>query len=184
MSDQQAAEQLAMAKRMTTIVGTIGEQRLRPGDWTCPVCNAHNFASKFQCFRCAKAKNPFLEGVFNLPHNVTGHGCEPTPQMMKVGDWLCPRCSAHNFASKFQCFRCGQGKNPMLTDSSVQLNLPQQAQIGGRSAAGLALKAAAMAGNRSSFAQTSSTTHAQGFSSTAPQGFSSPPSGFSSACQL
>ena len=23
------------------------------------------------------------------------------------------RCSAHNYASKFQCFRCGQGKNPV-----------------------------------------------------------------------
>lgn len=176
-SELQAAEQLAMARRMSTIQGTAGENKLRPGDWTCPICSAHNFASKFQCFRCAKAKNPFLDGVFNLPHAVTGLGYEPTPQQMKVGDWLCPRCSAHNFASKFQCFRCGQGKNPMLGDQSVHLHLPGAAQIGGRSAAGLALKAAAMSGAGRYHLPTTAAqaAHAQGFNSNAPQGFSSAP---------
>jgi len=193
-SELQAAEQLAMARRMTTIVGTPGEARLRPGDWNCPVCQAHNFASKFQCFRCAKAKNPFLETVVNQPHMHAAMGCGgcgmsmgvgPSPQTMKVGDWLCARCSAHNFASKFQCFRCSQGKNPMLSDQAVQgLHLPMQAQIGGRSAAGLALKAAAMAGRGAGqwSAQAAMQAQAAGFAISATAagatpGFSATPAG-------
>jgi len=187
LTDMQAAEQLAMARRMSTIQGTPGEHKLRPGDWNCPICGAHNFASKFQCFRCAKAKNPFLEGVFNLPISGMGMGMnEPAPQNMKVGDWLCSRCNAHNFASKFQCFRCGQGKNPMLDTSALALTMPGTAQVGGRSAAGLALKAAAMAGAKgnlaaaASHANTAAVAISQGFADRAPPGFSNVPSiGFS-----
>ena len=28
----------------------------RAGDWNCPACNAHNFASKTACFRCQAPK--------------------------------------------------------------------------------------------------------------------------------
>merc|ERR1719499_977965 len=110
--------------------------------------------------------------MHNMPHGVSGVGVEPTAQTMKVGDWLCSNCNAHNFASKFQCFRCGQGRNPMLADSAMQLHLPPQAQIGGRSAAGLALKAAAMAG-RSGGSWNNPTAAVQ-----TAAGFSSNPAGF------
>ena len=29
---------------------------IRPGDWTCPNCNANVFASKSECFRCQTPK--------------------------------------------------------------------------------------------------------------------------------
>ncbi|KAG2230190.1 hypothetical protein BDF21DRAFT_383649 [Thamnidium elegans] len=30
--------------------------RFRPGDWICPSCNTHNFATRFQCLKCSTAK--------------------------------------------------------------------------------------------------------------------------------
>ena len=29
---------------------------VRPGDWTCPGCQANVFASKSQCYRCGEGK--------------------------------------------------------------------------------------------------------------------------------
>ena len=29
---------------------------VRPGDWNCPSCNAHNFASRNECFKCRTPK--------------------------------------------------------------------------------------------------------------------------------
>ena len=31
------------------------------------------------------------------------------------GDWLCPQCGAHVFASKCECFACGASKPPRIT---------------------------------------------------------------------
>ena len=28
------------------------QQEVRPGDWRCPECSAHNYASKEACYRC------------------------------------------------------------------------------------------------------------------------------------
>jgi len=191
-SDLKAAEQLALSRRMTAVAGASGDGQLRPGDWTCPVCSAHNFASKFQCFRCQKAKNPFLDSGPSKASPPPMMMMGSSSQSMKVGDWLCSRCSAHNFASKFQCFRCSQGRNPMLSDSAMAgLNLPPQAQIGGRSAAGLALKAAAMAGRQAGggfntqaalqaqAAGLAMAVHSSNPTSASSQGFSRAPAGFS-----
>lgn len=41
---------------------------IRPGDWFCPICAAHNFASKFQCFRCFRGTNPLLTSQQNFMH--------------------------------------------------------------------------------------------------------------------
>merc|ERR1719456_1348600 len=39
----------------------------------------------------------------------------PTPPAnFRQGDWFCPACAAHNFASKQQCFKCGMPKPPEL----------------------------------------------------------------------
>jgi hypothetical protein len=29
----------------------------RAGDWNCPACNAHNFASRNSCFKCHAPKD-------------------------------------------------------------------------------------------------------------------------------
>ena len=28
------------------------QPRIKPGDWMCPACDAHNYASRGECFRC------------------------------------------------------------------------------------------------------------------------------------
>ncbi|KAG9300822.1 hypothetical protein G9A89_004452 [Geosiphon pyriformis] len=69
----------------------------RPGDWYCPACNSHNFASRFQCIRCGIAKPPQIPGSVATATN------------MKPGDWLCRNemCGYHNFAKRTQCAKCG-----------------------------------------------------------------------------
>ena len=41
----------AQSNRLLIIMGDV-----RPGDWTCPSCNANVFASKMECFRCQAPK--------------------------------------------------------------------------------------------------------------------------------
>lgn len=36
--------------------GKDGGKGMKPGDWTCPSCNASVFASKNECFKCGTAK--------------------------------------------------------------------------------------------------------------------------------
>jgi hypothetical protein len=64
--------------------------QLRPGDWLCPGCQAHNFARRDACLRCRRAR--------------------PMPRL-REGDWLCPDCNAHNFARRQRCHQC-QGARP------------------------------------------------------------------------
>ncbi|CAM6083443.1 unnamed protein product [Calypogeia fissa] len=41
-----------------------------------------------------------------LPPALLGKGAK----QWRVGDWMCPGCSNHNFASRNSCNRCGKGK--------------------------------------------------------------------------
>eukprot|EP00933_Yihiella_yeosuensis_P059219 TRINITY_DN6020_c0_g1_i3.p1 TRINITY_DN6020_c0_g1~~TRINITY_DN6020_c0_g1_i3.p1 ORF type:complete len:710 (-),score=138.37 TRINITY_DN6020_c0_g1_i3:140-2269(-) len=50
--------QLEAARRLQHV--PMSKEELRPGDWLCPVCTAHNFKSKSVCFRCAKGRNPAI----------------------------------------------------------------------------------------------------------------------------
>ncbi|KAF9999738.1 hypothetical protein BGZ79_006662 [Entomortierella chlamydospora] len=81
--------------------GGQGGHSFRPGDWSCPNCNSHNFASRFQCMRCGLSKpqrdsSPAPSSY--VPMNT-----------MKPGDWMCPntQCGYHNFAKRTTCARCG-----------------------------------------------------------------------------
>ncbi|KAK5809878.1 hypothetical protein F5H01DRAFT_368680 [Linnemannia elongata] len=79
-----------------------GQSNFRPGDWSCPSCNSHNFASRFQCMRCGLAKP--------VRDSSPAPSSYPTQQsMMKAGDWMCPntQCGYHNFAKRTTCARCG-----------------------------------------------------------------------------
>jgi len=40
--------------------------------------------------------------------------------MEKKGDWKCTKCGTNNFAKKFACFKCGQGKGGANLGSQVQ----------------------------------------------------------------
>ncbi|CAG8475598.1 10138_t:CDS:2 [Racocetra fulgida] len=117
--------------------------RLRPGDWVCTVCQFHNFASRRTCFKCnGNNPNPMVPQTppnftticmrcgsqnhlgydsYGNPANDQGyisnigHGpSSPAPAPFRAGDWICPTCNSHNFASRFQCIRCGLSKPAQL----------------------------------------------------------------------
>jgi inhibitor of KinA sporulation pathway (predicted exonuclease) len=86
-----------------------GRTQHRPGDWDCPNCYFHNFASRRHCFKC-NAENP---------NAGTGPAAPATlPSNFNPGDWICSNtsCGFHNYASRQQCFKCNSqrpgGSNP------------------------------------------------------------------------
>ena len=46
----------------------------RPGDWTCPSCNANVFASKHECFRCQTPRPGRMGGGVDRPGGGRGRG--------------------------------------------------------------------------------------------------------------
>ena len=88
----------------------------RPGDWTCPGCSAHNFASRSVCFKCKNAKPG--GGGGSLGGSAGGDFSTKAPEPaggpaggnFRPGDWICSGCRAHNFASRSACFKCKQRK--------------------------------------------------------------------------
>lgn len=55
----------------------------------------------------AAIKAAQLKAAANLQNNAP-----MPPQDMRPGDWFCPVCSTHNYATRPKCFRCLQGINP------------------------------------------------------------------------
>ncbi|CAO3589528.1 unnamed protein product [Absidia cylindrospora] len=114
----------------------------RPGDWYCPnaVCGFQNFASRMACYRCHTANPnpapqpsyggstgaapPFgYDGVdsnsyYGAPNPAPGNVMAPGTggHGFRAGDWYCPTCNSHNFASRFHCLKCRTAKpaNPSL----------------------------------------------------------------------
>jgi len=82
----------------------------RPGDWDCPACVAHNFASRSECFKCGMMK----------PGGVT----------RRPGDWWCGKCNGHNYAYRVDCFKCGADKAEGNSEPRANGTLP----YGGRRA--------------------------------------------------
>lgn len=97
------------------------------GDWNCPECDFHNFASRQECFRCRLARTPDVkvvgqdDGEWRGGQDVgrdrgggdggwSGGGGDAfgskQPLKQLRGDWNCPECDFHNFASRTECFRC------------------------------------------------------------------------------
>lgn len=75
--------------------------RLKKGDWHCPRCAMHNFATKKMCFGCSAprpADQPRYNGADGFRRDGGGG---PKP-----GDWTCPACAKNNFASRLACFSC------------------------------------------------------------------------------
>ena len=86
----------------------------RPGDWTCPGCHAHNFASRSVCFKCKNAKAGGSGGGGGFSGDVSKSSEPaggPTAGNFRPGDWICTGCRAHNFASRSACFKCKQRKS-------------------------------------------------------------------------
>jgi len=60
---------------------------MKEGDWLCPQCSNHNYASRVNCNKCSALK----PGA-------------------KSGDWICRACRNHNFASRTECNKCKEPK--------------------------------------------------------------------------
>src|SRR5947209_582714 len=73
---------------------------MKKGDWLCPDCGYHNFASRNECVDCKCYK----------PKTVT----------RKKGDWDCS-CGALNFASRFACHKCGKNKENKETKENPKI---------------------------------------------------------------
>ena len=103
---------------------------VRPGDWTCPGCQANVFASKSQCYRCGEGKpgggggggGGYGGGGYGGGGGGYGGGGDRPPPNVRPGDWTCLACGANCFASRTTCFKCGTPKG-----AAAQTEAPQQA---------------------------------------------------------
>lgn len=112
--------------------GMGGGKDMRPGDWMCPTCNNHNFASRTNCKNCNVPKPGMAGSGYSnvMPDNAglvkgANMGAMPMPsyhvpgtghpdgklRQFRPGDWICSSCSNHNFASRDSCKRCSMPKN-------------------------------------------------------------------------
>lgn len=104
-------------------------QSWRQGDWECDRCRAHNFATRGRCYACGVDKAPERGyrdrgdrgygdrgmgggggGYGDRGMGGGGGGSDRGAPAFKPGDWNCPDCSAHNFASRQACYKCGANK--------------------------------------------------------------------------
>ena len=136
------------------------QDNLKPGDWMCPKCKNHNYASKKICNRSScDAKKPYDGQAGNDRRGGNndrrggnndrrggnndrrgGHN-QTSDSDIKQGDWFCPKCNNHNYASKEICNRAScdtrkprQGKGPRDTDSRSRNSNPRSSwsNSGGR----------------------------------------------------
>eukprot|EP00667_Euglena_gracilis_P017250 EG_transcript_18157 len=103
---QQAAVMWGLGVQLPMLQGS------RPGDWLCMTCQNHNYASRTVCNRCQAAKPEVAAPLSSLGMAVPGLGTEakPAAPSFRAGDWMCPQCGNHNYASRKKCNRCNQPK--------------------------------------------------------------------------
>ena len=87
---------------------------MRPGDWRCPSCDAHNFAARDACFRCGTLPDPAVAAearealaasrAASSDRRRSSFGGE---EAKRDGDWDCEGCGSSNFSWRGSCFRCG-----------------------------------------------------------------------------
>lgn len=102
--------------------GNDRNSRMKPGDWSCPKCNNHNFASKNVCNRTG-CDEPKPSGGNQRDRDRRGQG-RPSwgdrrdrdrnnrnQNEEREGDWTCKQCGNSNFAFRTECNRCGRNKD-------------------------------------------------------------------------
>eukprot|EP00954_Amorphochlora_amoebiformis_P025532 1373685-Amorphochlora_amoeboformis.AAC.1 len=101
---------------------TEGRNGIRPGDWMCPSCGAHNFKDKISCFSCTarKAFVPQMGQFSGLEMGIHSY----LPANFKPGDWMCGQCGAHNYQSRTACYKCNNDKPSQA--EQMQANQVQQ----------------------------------------------------------
>ncbi|KAK2079459.1 hypothetical protein QBZ16_003151 [Prototheca wickerhamii] len=74
-----------------------------------------NYPQRFEVFEY-QPHDTVLHLIHNPPamdSGAPGMGAAPghsSSKPFRQGDWNCPKCQAHNFASRMACFRCGASK--------------------------------------------------------------------------
>ena len=96
--------------------------RMKPGDWMCPKCNNHNFASKNVCNR-SNCDEPKPSGGDRRSQGRSSWGDrrgrdrrgggrkDRNQSEAREGDWTCKQCGNSNFAFRTECNRCGRNKD-------------------------------------------------------------------------
>eukprot|EP00927_Polykrikos_kofoidii_P022573 TRINITY_DN21015_c0_g1_i1.p1 TRINITY_DN21015_c0_g1~~TRINITY_DN21015_c0_g1_i1.p1 ORF type:complete len:283 (+),score=24.36 TRINITY_DN21015_c0_g1_i1:99-851(+) len=99
----------------------------KPGDWTCPSCNNHNYVHRTQCNRCKLPKMGSPEMMQGVMQGMQGAYCamgvDPAMNGMtslRPGDWLCRACNNHNYSSREACNRCHIPKTIYIADSGMR----------------------------------------------------------------
>jgi len=101
------------------VVFTTMPAAMRPGDWACPSCGNHNYASKMACNKCQIPKGAMGgmggmgayapmggKGYGMMKGGASPYGKSKDASGMRPGDWSCPSCGNHNYADKMACNRC------------------------------------------------------------------------------
>ena len=113
---------------------------MRPGDWRCPSCDAHNFAARDACFRCGTLPDPAVaaearealaasraaSAARRFERNGSGEGGE---QVKREGDWDCEGCGSSNFSWRGSCYRCG-GDRPASAGPIPERSAPSSSSYG------------------------------------------------------
>ena len=73
---------------------------IKPGDWVCGNCQAHNFRSRTLCFVCQK---PINDGRI----------------FYRKGDWHCPKCNVAVASPNPSLFEFSYGKTPPIIVTNV-----------------------------------------------------------------
>merc|ERR1740129_2618258 len=87
--------------------GLVASENTRPGDWTCPSCNNHNYANRIACNRC---KMPKMESVAGALGGMGGPGEKPSARggggASRLGDWNCKVCGRPSPEGHENCDAC------------------------------------------------------------------------------
>ena len=96
----------------------------------CPKCKNHNYANKQVCNRSnCNEKKPRNNHRRNERSNGRSNDRNDEPNM-KPGDWICPKCKNHNYASKNFCNRsnCDVRKPGSPGENKGRRNTPARAR--------------------------------------------------------
>lgn len=113
------------AGAVPTTGATVAPRHARPGDWLCPMCSNHNYASREVCNApgCSQQKPTAPHAIISVAQTVPtnalarappaagfagvaagfGAGAKPPMPQGRPGDWVCPICKNHNYASREVC---------------------------------------------------------------------------------
>ncbi|KAK9697796.1 hypothetical protein RND81_08G061900 [Saponaria officinalis] len=124
--------------QFTSVFITEGARMSSPGDWLCGACQHVNFKKRESCQKC---NFPKYGTQADIPYYAYTNAANRTTEVL-AGDWYCQsiNCGAHNYASRTNCFRCGNYKcdqyasvgynvNDMISGGGYAADYHQQQQL-------------------------------------------------------